>query len=104
MPTSVVYQGEVRYLQILDESGRVDPALADGILADDEIQRLYEQMILCREFDETGFKLQRSGRMGTFPPNKGAEALSLGAAQALRKGVDYIVPYYRENAAMFLHG
>jgi len=39
MPTSVVYQGEVRYLQILDESGRVDPALADDILPDSDIQR-----------------------------------------------------------------
>jgi pyruvate dehydrogenase E1 component alpha subunit len=104
MPTSVVYQGEVRYLQILDESGRVDPDLAERILPDSDIQRLYEQMILFREFDETGFKLQRSGRMGTFPPNKGSEAVSLGAAQALRKGVDYLVPYYRDNAAMFLHG
>ncbi|HEX4125423.1 MAG TPA: pyruvate dehydrogenase (acetyl-transferring) E1 component subunit alpha [Tepidisphaeraceae bacterium] len=104
MPSSVVYQGEVRYLQILDESGKIDPDLSEGILPDSEIEKLYEQMILCREFDETGFKLQRSGRMGTFPPNKGAEAASLGAAQALRKGIDYIVPYYRENPAMFLHG
>jgi pyruvate dehydrogenase E1 component alpha subunit len=61
-------------------------------------------MILCREFDEVAFKLQRSGRMGTFPQNKGQEAAALGAAKALRKGIDYIVPYYRENPALFLHG
>jgi pyruvate dehydrogenase E1 component alpha subunit len=60
-------------------------------------------MIICREFDEQSFKLQRSGRMGTFPQNKGQEAATLGSAKALRKGVDYIVPYYRENPAMFLH-
>jgi pyruvate dehydrogenase E1 component alpha subunit len=42
--------------------------------------------------------------MGTFPQNKGQEAATLGAAKALQKGVDYIVPYYRENPAMFLHG
>jgi pyruvate dehydrogenase E1 component alpha subunit len=48
--------------------------------------------------------LQRSGRMGTFPQNKGQEAAALGAAKALTKGVDYIVPYYRENPALFLHG
>jgi pyruvate dehydrogenase E1 component alpha subunit len=61
-------------------------------------------MIVCREFDETAFKLQRSGRMGTFPQNKGQEAAALGAARALRKGVDFIVPYYRENPALFWHG
>jgi pyruvate dehydrogenase E1 component alpha subunit len=42
--------------------------------------------------------------MGTFPQNKGQEAAALGAAKALRKGIDYIVPYYRENPALFLHG
>jgi pyruvate dehydrogenase E1 component alpha subunit len=42
--------------------------------------------------------------MGTFPQNKGQEAAALGAARALRKGHDWIVPYYRENAASFLHG
>ena len=42
--------------------------------------------------------------MGTYPQNKGQEATSLAAAKALRKGVDYIVPYYRDNAALFLHG
>jgi pyruvate dehydrogenase E1 component alpha subunit len=61
-------------------------------------------MIINREYDETAFRLQRSGRMGTFPQNKGQEAAALGAAKALRKGHDWIVPYYRENAASFLHG
>jgi pyruvate dehydrogenase E1 component alpha subunit len=61
-------------------------------------------MIICREFDEQAFKLQRSGRMGTFPQNKGQEAATLGSARALRKAIDYIVPYYRENPASFLHG
>jgi pyruvate dehydrogenase E1 component alpha subunit len=61
-------------------------------------------MVIARAFDEAAFKLQRSGRMGTFPQNKGQEAVALGAAKALRRGVDHIVPYYRENPALFLHG
>ena len=104
MPRKAVYEGTVDHLQILDEDGRLDLSLAAETLTNDDVRTLYEQMILCREFDETAFKLQRSGRMGTFPQNKGEEAVSLGAARALRKGVDYIVPYYRENAALFLHG
>src|SRR3954452_21638165 len=104
MPRKVVYQAAVEYVQILDEQGRLDEALAAGTLADGEVKSLYAKMIICRAFDEAAFKLQRSGRMGTFPQNKGQEATSLGAARALRKGIDWIVPYYRENPAMFLHG
>jgi pyruvate dehydrogenase E1 component alpha subunit len=61
-------------------------------------------MIINRQYDEVAFQLQRSGRLGTFPQNKGQEAAALGAAKAMRKGHDWLVPYYRENAASFLHG
>lgn len=104
MPLTTVYQGEVQHLQILDEDGRLDEALAADTLTDAEVKYLYEQMVICRAFDENAFKLQRSGRMGTFPQNRGAEAAALGAARALRKGHDWLVPYYRDNAAQFLHG
>jgi pyruvate dehydrogenase E1 component alpha subunit len=104
MPRRTIYHADIEYLQILDESGKLDEELAKGTLADNEVLDLYERMVVAREFDETAFKLQRSGRMGTFPQNKGQEAMALGAAKALRRGVDYIVPYYRENPALFLHG
>ncbi len=104
MPLKTVYHGEVRYLQILDESGVLDSELAAGTLSDVDVQLLYQEMVICREFDETAFKLQRSGRMGTFPQNKGQEAIAIGAARALTRGVDQIVPYYRENPALFHHG
>lgn len=104
MPIKTVYQAQIESTQILDENGRLDAELAQNTLSDDDVVGLYELMVISREFDEAAFKLQRSGRMGTFPQNKGQEAVSLGAAQALRRGIDYIVPYYREHPAMFLHG
>jgi pyruvate dehydrogenase E1 component alpha subunit len=104
MSLRTVYEGHVDSLQILDEEGRLDADLAAGTLSDADVSELYELMVICREFDETAFKLQRSGRMGTFPQNKGEEAVALGAAKALRKGSDYIVPFYRENPTLFLHG
>jgi pyruvate dehydrogenase E1 component alpha subunit len=104
MPLKSVYHADIQYLQILDEEGRLDASLAANTLTDDDVIALYEQMVICREFDETAFKLQRSGRMGTFPQNKGEEALALGAAKALTRGVDHIVSYYRQNPALFLHG
>jgi pyruvate dehydrogenase E1 component alpha subunit len=104
MPRKTVYHADVEFIQILDEQGRLDEELAQDTLSDADVLDLYQRMIVCREFDQTAFKLQRSGRMGTFPQNKGQEATSLGAARALRKGIDQIVPYYRENPAMFHHG
>ncbi len=104
MPRTTVYRAEIEHLSILDENGVLDESLATDTLGDADVKYLYEQMVINRAFDARALELQRTGRMGTFPQNKGQEAAALGAAKALRKGHDWIVPYYRENAASFLHG
>jgi len=104
MPLKTVFQAGVEYLQILDENANLDLSLSEGTLTDSDVADLYQRMIVAREFDEAAFKLQRSGRMGTYPQNKGQEATAIGAAKALTRGLDYIVPYYRENAGLFYHG
>jgi TPP-dependent pyruvate/acetoin dehydrogenase alpha subunit len=56
-------------------------------------------MWICRQLDEIAFKLQRSGRMGTYPQNKGQEANAVGQRPSrCVKGTDWVVPCYRENA------
>ena len=104
MPRTKVYEATIEHLSILDENGVLDTKLAKNTLTDDEVAFLYEQMVICRRLDEVAFKLQRSGRMGTYPQNKGQEAAALGSGFAAKKGTDYLVPCYRENAALFLHG
>jgi pyruvate dehydrogenase E1 component alpha subunit len=104
MPRKTIYHADIEYLSILDENGNFDEELARDTLKPDEVKSLYEAMLLSRELDDVAFKLQRSGRMGTYPPNKGSEATTLGAAHALTKGVDHILGYYRENGAYYLHG
>jgi pyruvate dehydrogenase E1 component alpha subunit len=42
--------------------------------------------------------------MGTYPQNKGQEAAAIGSAFALERGKDWLVPCYRENAALWMHG
>jgi len=42
--------------------------------------------------------------MGTYPQNKGQEAAAVGTALALNPGKDWVVPSYRENAALFMMG
>ncbi len=104
MPIKMVYKAQIDYMQILDENGVLDTRLAKDTLTDEQVVFLYEQMIIFRQLDEIAFKLQRSGRMGTYPQNKGQEAAALGSGFAARKGIDFLVPCYRENAALFLHG
>jgi len=104
MPRTKVYEATIEHLSILDENGVLDTKLAKNTLTDEEVAFLYEQMVICRRLDEVAFKLQRSGRMGTYPQNKGQEAAALGSGFAAKKGTDYLVPCYRENAALFLHG
>ena len=104
MPIRTVYEASIEHLQILDEEGRLDKKLAKGTLTDDQVVHLYEQMRIGRELDEIAFKLQRSGRMGTYPQNKGQEANAVASALAMKKGHDWLVSAYRENAALFMHG
>jgi len=108
MPMRTVYQAKIENLQILDEDGNYDAKLAPpgaaGVLTDEQAVFLLDQMIQCRRLDEIAFTLQRSGRMYTYPQNKGQEAAALGSGFAMRKGTDWLVPCYRENAALFLHG
>ncbi|MEQ8844077.1 MAG: pyruvate dehydrogenase (acetyl-transferring) E1 component subunit alpha [Phycisphaerales bacterium] len=106
MPKKTVYNAKIEYMQILDENGKLDERLARGTLKQDEVVFLYEQMSVSRHYDEIAFKLQRSGRMGTYPQNKGQEAAAAGAGFAIRKHCPdaWIVPCYRENMALFLNG
>ncbi len=104
MPIRTVYKAQIEHLQILDEEGRLDEKLAKDTLTDEQVLFAYEFMLLCRAYDEVAFKLQRSGRMGTYPQNKGQEAAAIGSGMAAVKGRDFLVPCYRENAALFLHG
>ncbi len=108
MPKRIVYTAQIEYLQLLDEHGKLDEKLAPkgdpSRLTDEQALFLFERMIDYRTLDEVAFKLQRSGRMYTYPQNKGQEAVALGVGAAMKKGSDYLVPCYRENAALFLHG
>jgi pyruvate dehydrogenase E1 component alpha subunit len=102
----VVYEARIEHTQILDEDGRLDERAAQGTLTNDDVLYIYEQMSLCRHLDEIAFKLQRSGRMGTYPQNKGQEAGPGGIGYAVRQrgSRDYLVPCYRENIALFMNG
>ncbi len=103
MPVETVYSTTIERVSILDENGKFDAKLGKDVISLKDAVALYEHMSICREYDMVAFKLQRSGRMGTYPQNWGQEATSTGAAYAMEDR-DWFVPAYRENAGMFWRG
>jgi pyruvate dehydrogenase E1 component subunit alpha len=103
MPRTVLEpRFQVEYLSILDSDGNLDASLEPDISGGD-LKRLYRAMLLGRRLDERMIRLQRQGRIGTFAPIKGQEASQLGAAFTLRPS-DWMVPSFRETAAMLWRG
>ncbi|MEY3027440.1 MAG: hypothetical protein RLZZ238_2337 [Planctomycetota bacterium] len=103
MPITTAYETKIDRISILDEHGNFDEKLGKGLVPDADLVKLYEAMVSCRQLDEVAFRLQRSGRMGTYPQNMGQEATSLGAAYVLRPD-DWMVTCYRENCGLFWRG
>jgi pyruvate dehydrogenase E1 component alpha subunit len=62
------------------------------------------RMIAARVFDTKAIAMHRRGKLGTFPPCAGQEASFVGAALALDRERDWIVPQYREIPALVAHG
>jgi pyruvate dehydrogenase E1 component alpha subunit len=103
MPRTVLEpRFQVEHLSILDSEGNLDAAL-EPELSDEDLKRLYRAMLLGRRLDERMIRLQRQGRIGTFAPIKGQEASQLGAVFTLRP-TDWMVPSFRETAAMIWRG
>ncbi|HET8531658.1 MAG TPA: pyruvate dehydrogenase (acetyl-transferring) E1 component subunit alpha [Methylomirabilota bacterium] len=100
--TTIEPQFTVEHLSILDSDGNLDSALEPEI-APEEIKRLHRAMLLGRRFDERMLRLQRQGRIGTFAPIKGQEAAQIGSAATMRRS-DWMVPSFRETAAMLWRG
>ncbi|MCE2490791.1 MAG: thiamine pyrophosphate-dependent dehydrogenase E1 component subunit alpha [Anaerolineae bacterium] len=67
-------------------------------LSDDTLLEMYRLMLLSRRLDERAWALHRQGRVQFHVSAMGHEAAQVGAAFAIKRGVDYVVPYYRDLA------
>jgi 2-oxoisovalerate dehydrogenase E1 component alpha subunit len=74
-------------------------ALEDATLLD-----MYWTMVLARKLDERAWILHRQGKIAFHISCIGHEAAQIGAAFALQRGKDWIVPYYRDLAMMLALG
>ena len=102
MPRTRVYNAVTERLEILDRDGVVDEDLMPE-LAPEAIRGIYRDMVRMRAMDDKALKLQRQGRMGTWPPIKGQEAIQTGVAHAMEEA-DWLLPAFREHGIMLLRG
>jgi pyruvate dehydrogenase E1 component alpha subunit len=102
MPVNEIGQFSISHMQVLDEGGNVDKEL-EPQLSDEQLIKLYRYMVLAREGDQRMLKLQRQGRIGTFGPCTGHEAVSCAAAFAMTEK-DWFVGAFRELGGRLLRG
>lgn len=94
---------DLPYTRYLAPDGRLTgelPAWADDF---NLLTRLYRQMVLTRLFDQKAVALQRTGRIGTYAPTLGQEAIGV-AIGSLMQEQDVLVPYYRDTAVQLMRG
>ncbi|MET0909556.1 MAG: thiamine pyrophosphate-dependent enzyme, partial [Ilumatobacteraceae bacterium] len=89
--------------QVLDPDG-IEVGPVPKALSDDDLVAMLRLCIFGREFDKKAISLQRRGKLGTFAPMSGQEAVVVGSVFALDRDHDWIVPQYREQLAMLHWG
>lgn len=100
---ATVARFDITYTQLLNEQGKLTgevPAFAQDHTV---LKELYKIMVLTRTFDKKAIALQRTGKMGTYAPIHGQEAISTAMGHAM-KPEDVFVPYYRDYAAQIQRG
>jgi len=92
-----------KMFQVLDCEGKiVNPKFMPNI-SDEEVVDAYKAMLFARTADLMIVSYQRQGRIFTYPPNYGQEAIS-GAAGRVMRNDDWLVPAFREMGAYLAKG
>ncbi len=92
-----------KIFNIIDDNGQLVNSKWLGDIDDKAILKAYKFMQYVRTADEMCISYQRQGRLYTFPPNLGQEAIATAAGFVMKKE-DWLVPAYREAAAWLLKG
>src|SRR5579862_5295815 len=87
----------------INAKGELVSALPPGAADPDALRRLYTGLVRARAFDAKAVALQRTGRLGTYASSIGQEAVSVGAASAMRPD-DILVPSFREHGGQLWRG
>lgn len=92
-----------KVFQIIDDKGKVINKAMMPVISDEKLLKAYKDMLFARTADLQIVSYQRQGRIYTYPPNYGQEAIS-GAVGAIIGENDWLVPAFREMGAMLAKG
>ncbi|EQD34668.1 3-methyl-2-oxobutanoate dehydrogenase (2- methylpropanoyl-transferring), partial [mine drainage metagenome] len=73
-------------------------------LSQDQLRAMYRHAVLGRLLDERILVLNRQGRAPFAISGQGHEAAQAGVGYALRRGHDWLVPYYRDLTLTLVMG
>ena len=94
---------EDEILRIIDNEGEVLNKELMPDLNDETIIQAYKSMLFARTADNMAVSYQRQGRMYTYPPILGQEAIQIAAGVIIREE-DWLAPAFRELAIMMAKG
>lgn len=89
--------------RVMDNDGNIIKPELKPEIADEDVLKAYKHMLFCRTADQMIVSYQRQGRIYTYPPNYGQEAIA-GAAGELMQENDWLVPAFREMGAYLAKG
>ncbi len=92
-----------KLFQITDNDGSVINKKYMPDLSDKEILKAYKDMLFARTADLQIVSFQRQGRIYTYPPNYGQEAISAAMGSIMTED-DWLVPAFREMGAWLAKG
>ncbi|MEO5985760.1 MAG: thiamine pyrophosphate-dependent dehydrogenase E1 component subunit alpha [Candidatus Limnocylindria bacterium] len=73
-------------------------------LDDDAVLGMYRDMLLARAVDERMWLMQRAGKIAFIISGQGHEGAQVATSWAMRKGQDWMAPYYRSIASAMTFG
>lgn len=82
---------------VIDDNGNLIEANKKISFSNDKLIDIYKKMLFARQADLKAVNYQRQGRMYTYPPNLGQEAISVAAGLVVTDE-DWVVPAFRELA------
>jgi len=92
-----------KIFRVIDNDGKVINKKWMPEISNERLVKAYKDMLFARTADLQTVSYQRQGRIYTYPPNYGQEAIS-GATAMVMRDEDWLVPAFREMGAYLAKG
>jgi len=80
------------------------PRHTDLGLSDEDVLGMYRAMLLARAVDERMWLMQRAGKIAFIISGQGHEGAQVATSWPMRKGQDWMAPFYRSIASAMTFG